>query len=649
MSLYLSTPGLADRLAPFVQAGALLAGEAHAIDRLGRLAGEADAEVLLGCAFALRAPRVGDAGVFLDRLPDEFTLEREEPVVFDWPTAEGGAWTARVRQSALVGPDSASVPFCLGDDGLLQTRRLALYEARLARALAARGGLFRPDAPGASALDLDRLRADLALAFPPGRAADLQRLAGVLAVLCRTTIITGGPGTGTTTTVARVLRLLHGQAEGAGERLPHVALAAPTGKAAARMREALVVAAAEQPGSAADWVAGLGAQTLHRLLGYNPSKPSRFRHDAKNPLGHDVVIVDEASMIDVAMMCKLVEAVSPSARLVLLGDRNQLASVEAGSVLADFAAAVGTRIRLPPDVAHAAALVLGSAPVAAHLDAEAPPIASGMVSYTEAFRFSEPRIGHPIYRLADASREPLREAEHLGAALEQLLGRGSEGETPTPDSPVFHVENPVTGLDGALLDRVTRAYAHIIAPLLQSPTGIEARTGALAALDTLRVLAAHRAGPHGVVALNRAISERLRGNAREPWWVGRAILVTENDYEHALWNGDVGLVTRAADRSWVAIFPAAGAPREVPVAALPAHESAFAMTIHKSQGSQFDHAVVVLPSKSTPLLTRELVYTGVSRARSRLTLACPAPVLETAVRTRVRRASGLAARLRAQS
>ncbi|MBM4392966.1 MAG: AAA family ATPase, partial [Deltaproteobacteria bacterium] len=478
MSLYLSTPGLAERLAPFVEAGALLPGEAHAVDRLGRLAREADVDVLLGCAFALRAPRVGDAGVFLDRLPAEFTLEREEPVDFAWPAHDGGAWTARARRSPLVGPDEAGTPFRLGDDQLLQTRRLASYEARLARALAARAGMVTP-----VAIDGARLRHHVELAFPLDKSAQLQRLAGVLAVLCRTTLITGGPGTGKTTTVARVLRLLHGQAIDAQAPLPRVALAAPTGKAAARMREALVHAADEEPGPAADWVASLGAQTLHRLLGYNPATPSRFRHDANNPLGQDVVIVDEASMIDVALMCKLVEAVSPEARLVLLGDRNQLASVEAGSVLGDFAAAIGTEIRLPPAVASAVASVLGAPAVNGLVDPAAPALASGLVSYTTAFRFAEPRIGNPIYRLADASREPAREAEHLAAALDQLLGRGAAAHP--PGSAVAHVENPATGLQAELLDRVVADYAAILAPLVRAPADAEARGSALAALDGL--------------------------------------------------------------------------------------------------------------------------------------------------------------------
>lgn len=710
--LHLQNLAFSTRAEPFVVAGLLDPTDLHVVDRLASLAGVDDADVLLGLAFALRAPRVGHTGV--DLLTIAQTAVRERPATraggegdgsgdqsaeLDWPEPQG--WAARTHASTLVGPRGS--PFeRLG--GLIQTGRLADYERRLAEALSQRAG-FVPE----SAIDTERLSADVARLFRDDERSARQRLAGVIATLSRTAVISGGPGTGKTTTVRAVLLLLAGQSP-----TPlHVALAAPTGKAAARMRESLLEGMPEAvTPTERTWLDGLQAGTLHRLLGWQPHSPSRFRHNRDQPLPHDVVIIDESSMVDVAMMCKLVEAVRPDARLILLGDRNQLASVEAGSVLADLTQLAGSSgIRLSPDAGRRIAAVLGDAATAGKTDPTAPPLAAGMVHFTQAFRFANPRLAAPITALTAASLtdDPVRVAHHIEAALRgltpetpdeewadgRLVGtirfRPHDARTagPWPREPgappamvgppaitprgrdrhadgrqlsLFAPAAPIPPVLGApmgaglatrrlatgVIDDIVAEYKRCLAPLRRDPSARSAWLTSLRAIEDLRVLCAHRRGPFGVNGLNTAIFDGLRDGAtsRPEEWVGRLVLVSENDYEHDLWNGDIGLVAREHGVP-VVIFLRGEDVKTVVLGAMPTHETAFAMTIHKSQGSQFKHVFVVLPPEQTAILTRELVYTGISRAKASLTLCCSRDVLRAAIERRVTRASGLAERLAA--
>lgn len=644
MNATLRHTGFARRAQPFLDAGILHLTDVHVVDRIAALdavsndgaSSEADQDTLLGLAFAVRAPRVGHTGVLLGALIDTLpTVDSPLP----WPT-DTADWLARIRRSPLVGRwGDATRPFVLVEEGsqsLLQIARMASYEHSLAAVLNGRAGLLPDGIPAP-----DRLRDDLDRFFPGTAPTDLQKLAGVLAMLARTTVISGGPGTGKTTTIRKVLFLLHGQAEATGQPAPRVALAAPTGKAAARMKESLI---ASRPPECSDeawrWLCSLEAVTLHRLLGYQPRTPSRFRHNAEHPLPVDVVIVDEASMIDVAMMSKLAAAAPPHGRLILLGDRNQLASVEAGNVLADLTSVGGaTGLRLPPVVAEPVAQFLGVPATEGRVDPTAPPLAGGMVHFTEAFRFEVEELRNPIYALAHASSVGVAEtdvAEHLRVAVAALTA--SDGEA------VRHTPCDATGLPAPLLREIGDTFVSILRPLTLLPRDPVTRAQVLARIDELRVLTAHREGVHGVHALNRQIGDALRvrlGVQRSPWWTGRMVIVTENDYENNLWNGDIGICTEGEHGPEV-IFPGPnGAVRALPVTTMPAHECAFALTIHKSQGSQFAHAVVVLPLKLTQILTRELVYTGISRARARLTVCADPEVMRQALERRVLRASGL--------
>lgn len=634
----LSCAAFAARATVLVSHGLLDLADVHVVDRLGRLAGESDGDVLAALAFAVRAPRLGHTGVHLSDIP---TLTAATDVA--WPD-DRAEWAARVASSPLV-VSGAAGPFVL-DGTLLQTTRMATYEQRLASALRARSGYLPEDK-----VDAQALAEDLHGLFPGAAPDDAQKLAGALSVLSRTTIISGGPGTGKTTTIRNVLLALHADALRKGQAVPKVALAAPTGKAAARMRQSLSTRSDRDMNPALDagwaWLGTLPAVTLHRLLGWQPRTPSRYRHGPDNPLAAEVVIVDEASMVDVAMMCKLVEAVAPDARLVLLGDRNQLASVEAGCALADLTAGTGrTGIRLPTVAAARITEVLGPAAVMNRVDATAPPVAGGMVHFTKAFRFTNKTLELPIYALADASSAPddATAAAHVRRAEQGLLQSGASSVT-------HHLHDGRTLATG-VFKAVVEDYAAIIRPLVQQPGSTTAQADALKGMEGLRVLAAHRKGALGVEGLNTALTGALKEKLPEaagrsgPWWVGRLVLVTENDYEHDLWNGDIGVTTRVGS-GWQVAFPAedGGGVRLIPVTSMPAHETAFAMTIHKSQGSQFSHAVVVLPDRETQLLTRELVYTGISRAQDRLTVCGDPEVLRTALQRRVVRATSLGQRL----
>lgn len=580
-----------------------------------------------------------------------------------WP--DPTAWRAAVAASRLVASGERArevaegridAPFVLDGD-FVQTGRMARYEDRLARGLRARAAYLPPEA-----VDVARLRHDLVELFtplpepgkpPPQYRVTKQVLAAAMTVLSRTTIVSGGPGTGKTTTIRKVLVALFEQARAQGRPPPRVALAAPTGKAAARMRDSLAsggrAASRGIAQDAWDWLTALQPRTIQKLLVWQPRSPSRFRHGRDAPLPFDVVVIDEASMIAVSLMCKLVEAIGEDARLVLLGDRNQLVSVEAGSALADITTGTGRAgIRLPPAAVQRLEEVLGAGEARAYADASAPPLTAGMVHFTEAFRFEEEALRIPIYALADASAAAPRspaETAALDLATRTLIDSGAPV--------VRHLPHDGDALPAALLQEIVEAYRAVLAPMRYGASEAT-RAQVLAGIDALRVLTGHRKGALGVTGLNVAIGnalqealdlpERMRGSQ---WWTGRLVLVTENDYEHGLWNGDIGVVYRDGGRIEV-VFPPVEREqptRAVAASSMPAHETAFAMTIHKSQGSQFQHAYVILPSVKTRILTRELVYTGISRAQRRLTVCGDPTVLREGLDQRVTRATSLETRL----
>ncbi|CCI52490.1 exodeoxyribonuclease V subunit alpha [Nostocoides jenkinsii] len=545
--------------------------DVHVAARLSALAGETDPEVALGLALATRAVRTGSVALDLHQVAEIDTT-------FPWPT-DTDDWLARISRSPLVAQRILVI-----DNGLLYLERYHDQEVLVADELSRRRHRPRPTiAP-------DRLDAGLGRLFPAEADAD-QREAARLAVAESTIIITGGPGTGKTTTIAKVLALLAEQYAAADpNHVPRFALAAPTAKAAARLAEAFDEASRRLPEADRDRLPATGASTLHRLLGWKPESRSRFRHDRHSRLPHDVVVVDEASMVSLTMMARLLEALRPEARLIIVGDPDQLSSVEAGAVLADLVAGLGA-------------------------DARRPLVARLRRTY---------RFGGQIGLLAQALRD---------GAAEEALGILQAG------GPEVSLFADLAERRGLMVDAALELRGH-------------AREGdaaaAVAALGSHRLLCAHRHGPYGVSYWNRQIEQWLSeetGDAHwAPMYVGRPLLVTSNDPAMDLNNGDTGVVVRR-DGRLVAAFDAGTSIREVSAARLTDVETMHAATVHKSQGSQARRVTVLLPDADSQLLTRELLYTAVTRAQEEVAIIGTPETVRAALGRRIQRASGLRQRL----
>ncbi|HEY1733910.1 MAG TPA: exodeoxyribonuclease V subunit alpha, partial [Acidimicrobiales bacterium] len=430
--------------------------------------------------------------------------------------------------------------------------------------------------------------------------------------------------TGKTTTVARVVALLDEQAAAAGEPAPKIALAAPTGKAAARLQEGVRREADRLDVSAAtrQRLARLSASTIHRLLGTRPDSQSRFRHDRTNRLPYDAVIIDETSMVALSLMARVVEALRPDARLVLLGDPDQLSSVEAGAVLGDIVGPAADELRMTSAARAVATRATGQAIPA---DAATSDVGDGIVVLRQVFRF-----GGGIAQLAAAIR-----AGDADATLAALRAH--------PDAITW------SEVGDEALDPLRRAVVDAGVAVTASARAGDGR-GALDALGTVRILCAHRRGPQSVASwtaraegwLAAAIDGYGTGGR---WYLGRPLLVTHNDYSLNLSNGDVGVVVDIGSHRVAAAFERAGEIALVAPTRLEAVETVHAMTIHKSQGSQFDTVAVVLPDAESRLATRELLYTAVTRARRHVHIIGDEAAIRAALGRRLARASGLRRRL----
>jgi exodeoxyribonuclease V alpha subunit len=618
-------PGL---LREFNDAGVLSPADVHVALRLASLGSDGDELVGLAAALAVRAPRLGHVYVDLATIASTAAVDTEEPVdlsLLSWPDVS--EWTERLAGSALV---------AVGDDSPF-ARPLRLVDTRLyldrywrdERQVTADLQAF--SAEPASGVDVSALTSGVARVF--GNEGDnAQRLAAASAVLRRLAVVAGGPGTGKTTTVARIVALIAEQAMALGLPQPLVALAAPTGKAAARLEESVHREAADLAvdDGVRDQLMSLSASTLHRLLGWNPDSHSRFRHNRSNRLPHDLVIVDETSMVSLSLMARLVEAVRPDARLVLVGDPGQLTSIEAGAVLGDIVGPVTDGLRMRPEAAAALADASG-VPVAATEPPAGVSIGDGIVVLDRVHRF-----GEGIAALATAVRRG-----DADAAIE-VLQSGSEDIIWIP----VDVADPDTG--DALAP--VRECAVKAGRAVQTAADAGDASSALKALETFRVLCAHRRGDHGVARWTGAIEEWLTDSvptftADGRWYVGRPLLLAENDYGLRLYNGDIGVVVRSGADRVSAAFERRAEVVEFSPNRLGAVETAYAMTIHKSQGSQFGTAAVLLPPPSSRILTRELLYTAITRAQHRLFLLGTEESARTAVARPVARASGLGWRL----
>lgn len=655
MTTTTATPaGLLDQLA---DAGVLTPVDLGVAEAVCRLTDETRDDVRLAVALAARAPRHGHVCVELDRVaartaphlagPDD-EAAGAGPGVADvdaWP--DPARWRAAVAASTAVrAPDDEPTTPLVLDGQRLYLDRYWHHEQGLEDRLRTMAADGRDDTDPAAVRDwLDRL-------FPADGTGevDRQRLAGALATARSLTVLSGGPGTGKTTTIVRIMTLLLATA-GRGDHGGHlrIALAAPTGKAAARLQAAIRETIPQLPvdDDLRHLLEGVTARTVHRLLGWRGDNATRFRHHAGEPLPYDVVIVDEASMVSLALMARLVDAVPATGRLLLVGDRNQLVSVEAGAVLGDLCGPVGhtggRTLRLSDQVAADLQARTGD-DLSAEADVVAEPGIWDSLVQLERFHRFGPETG-----IGSVARAIQRIDTDTDEVVAFLRGERTEADGQAAYTDVALVADAGPALPGHVREAIVAGYR----PFVEAVLGDADPVDVLAALDQFRVLAALRHGPRGVHLLNDAIEGWLAAEVegfspRGAWYVGRPVLVTQNDYGVELFNGDVGVVVRdPADRDQrtVAFPTVGGGVRVVGPARLPPHETVFAMTVHKSQGSQFGRVAVVLPAHDSPVLTRELVYTGVTRASQHMTVVADEGLLRAALLRPVQRASGLADRL----
>lgn len=525
-------------------------------------------------------------------------------------------WRGELLASGMVGDVGEDRPLILDSSGRLYLQRYWNYQYRLAENLRRRA---RSTSVG---LDAECLRRGLRRLYPDMVVApDWQQVAAAVAVMKPLCVISGGPGTGKTTTLVRILALLIEQSL---PDVPRIALVAPTGKAAARMQGAVAAAlpSLDVDPRVRDAIP-VTAGTIHRLLGVRAADAT-FRHHADNRLVVDAVVVDEASMVDLALMTKLVEALPYEARLILLGDRDQLASVEAGAVLADLCVGAegftsGFRMRLesllgypiPPDPVSGSGLV------------------DNVVLLRRSYRFD-----------ASSGIGWLAGVVNRGAASE-LSTLFTEGRQAEVEWRAIHGWREIRQAFDEMFDRWWGEYWRAVGTR-------ESAMRVLSELQAFRILAATRRGPAGVAHINTLIENLLRERrlvrSADSWYPGRPVMVVENDYGLGLFNGDVGVAM--PDRGGVlrVRFESldGGRPRVVSPSRLPRCETVYAMTVHKSQGSEFDRALLLLPEEQNSGMTRELIYTAATRARAGLEIWGSPRILEQAVKRRVIRGSGLA-------
>lgn len=588
-----------------------------------------------------------------------------------------------LRQSLLstrvVGtPDSpGACPLILDPDGRLYLHRYFDYEVRLVhRIMQAASTPPRSVAPAAREL-LNTL-----FPPPPDKEVDWQKIAAALALRNTLTIISGGPGTGKTTTVVNLLACLITQ-----EPHSRIALAAPTGKAAARMTEAIRQRAGHLPEDLREKLP-TESFTIHRLLGANPGQGT-FAHDADNPIPYDALIVDEASMLDLALATRLLEAVPASARIILLGDKDQLAAVEAGAVFAELSADPTLTDECRRDVAD----LCGYTPdrVAPPAPAQPSPLHDAAVWLTKNYRFpadsgigrlaryiNEGRAGEatallresraprpaatvqsPVVDVPGATRakgakKPNQDTASLSLFPEiepsSAAATGPVAPAPADDLSIQWLD-PEQGDD--VLDAVVAGYVTYLETVRRDPGNVDA---IFRAFNAFRVLCAVREGTSGSNWINEHLSRRARQllsplapgqphDPRSPWYVGRPVMVQRNDYVLKLYNGDIGIALPTAGELAVVFPDAETGVRTVPIARMPPHETAFATTVHKAQGSEFASVLLVLPRQAGRPTTRELLYTGITRARSCVGMFANAEVLSCATESSSRRSSGLLVRL----
>lgn len=577
------------------------------------VASEDEPAVMLAAAMLSFDAGEGHVCLPLSRLAPESLSARAHPLLTSLYEEVGYPvdWRKTLLASPAVSEGEAATPMILTGERLY-LNRMWCNECSIAA--------FFAEVNQPLTVDENRLRQALDDLFLPSDDINWQKVAAAVALTRRVSVISGGPGTGKTTTVAKLLAALVQMADGARCR---ICLAAPTGKAAARLTESLGTALRQLP--LTDKQKAMlpdEASTLHRLLGALPGS-QRLRYHAGNPLHLDVLVVDEASMIDLPMMSRLIDALPQHARVIFLGDRDQLASVEAGAVLGDICAWVNKGFT--PERAAQLSRITGAAVPAGEGDS-ASALRDSLCLLQKSYRFG-----------SDSGIGQLAAAVNRGdkAAASAVLSRGFS------DIENKHLQNAEDYQ--RMIDDALAGYGRFLGLVRDGAQPQEV----LAAFGEYQLLCALREGPFGVSGLNDRIEQalvrqrRIARPAHARWYHGRPVMITRNDASLGLFNGDIGIALDQGQgiRVW---FPLPdGSLKSVQPSRLPEHDTAWAMTVHKSQGSEFDHAALILPGQIVPVVTRELVYTAITRAKKRLSLYADERILAQAIATRTERRSGL--------
>ena len=588
----------------------------HFASFTSRLAGRNVPELSFAAALASSYTRQGHICLDLCSMGGKRLLEGEDggnPVV----CPESKDWCSKLRKTTVVGNPGEYKPLILDDRSRLYLFRYWDYQEKLADSIRR-----RVSEDGVN-IDIALLKEKLVRLFPADLAEEIdwQRVAAFTALMKKFCVISGGPGTGKTTTVATILALLLEQAS--LERL-RIALAAPTGKAAARLQEAIKSTKEKLPcPDSVKEAIPEEASTIHRLLRSIPGSPY-FRHNAKNTLPVDVVVVDEASMVDLALMSKLIQALPSQARLILLGDKDQLASVEAGAVLGDICD-TGTEHSFSESFCNDLKKVIGYEIPIQQNGKDEPGIQDCIVPLQKSYRFGSSSGIGVVSSAVNAGDGDLAIKLLKGGKYEDIKW----AELPQPNA-----------LPKVIKATVIQGYGDY----LRSGDPFEI----VKVFERFRILCALREGAYGVVAINLLVEQILREERLvkpdRRWYPGRPVLITSNDYNLRLFNGDMGIVLPdpSVDNDLRVFFPATGGTlRKFHPFRLPEHETVYAMTVHKSQGSEFGRVLLLLPDRESPILTRELIYTSITRAKEGVEIWGTESVLRTAVSRCIQRTSGL--------
>ncbi len=580
-----------------------------------------DPDIFLAAALASNATGNGDVYFDLASVAEKpLLMGLEDEGTVKWPKLSG--WLQKIRKSPVVGSPGDYRPLILDKKNRLYLYRYWDYEKKLSESIINRSGEDFRD------LDVTLLNDGLKRLFPQNtdNGFNWQMVAAYIAAFKRFCIISGGPGTGKTFTMAKILALL---LELSGKERLKILLAAPTGKAVTRIAES-INDAKKTLNSSSDIIEAIPseAHTIHRMLKTIPGSPY-FHHNHENPLDADVVVVDEASMIDLALMSKLLWAVPFDARLILIGDKDQLASVETGFVLGDICdrdnvhAFSGYFCKKFVEVTKQKI----DLPIKEHKDK--PGLYDCMVVLEKNYRFTGSS------GIGELSRAVNRgETDKVLCLMKNNHDQMFWKEISQPND-----------LSHFLAERVIKGYSDYL--------NTEDPYRALELFKKFKILCAVKIGSIGVNAVNRLVEQVLiregliepDGSSSNPWYKGRPVLITRNDYSLKLFNGDMGITMPAPDSNskdlYVYFLGDSGELRWFLPYRLPEHETVYAMTVHKSQGSEFDNVLLILPERDYPVLTRELFYTGITRARKTVSIWATEDVLKTTISRKIERTSGL--------